>query len=63
VAGDMIATDPWAVGGLRRLPINTDRLVVGCEAGMAILVLLAGWIIQSRRKSKRRKESEAVRVS
>jgi len=59
VAGDMIATDPWALGWLRRIPANTDTLVFGCEAGVAILVLLAGWTIQL----KKRKKAEAVRVS
>ena len=59
VAGEMVATDPWALAWLRRVPVDTDTLVLCCQAAAAVLVLLAGWTI----KRNNRKKSEAVRVS
>jgi YjbE family integral membrane protein len=59
VSGDLIAHDPWVLGWLQRLPLDTDTLVIACEAGLAILVLLLGWLV----KRKRGKKAEAIRVS
>jgi YjbE family integral membrane protein len=59
VAGDLIVNDPSVLSGLRRVPFDIDTLVYCCEAALALLVLLLGLLI----KSKRRKETESIRVS
>jgi YjbE family integral membrane protein len=45
VAGDMIAHDPWVSRGVN-IP------AYGIEAGLAVLVLLVGWIIRTKKRKK-----------
>jgi YjbE family integral membrane protein len=52
VAGELIANDPWVLTGLKRLPWATHIMVWVCEAGMALVVLLAGLAINGKNRKK-----------
>lgn len=50
VAGSMIATDPWLVAALKRIPLNPHTVEIAAETGLATVVLITGWAIKKIRK-------------
>jgi hypothetical protein len=50
----MIVTDPWVRDGLNRIAWRGEIVTPACEAGLVILVLGWGGIVQKRRKKSGR---------